>query len=233
MANFVRHETIMDFETKPRLGMGIYTPREIADILRLPYAKVSRWISAYWDGDLGEEFGRKYSWKVNGSKAVSFHTFVELYVMMQFSEAGVKPKKILEAHKVLSKELNTAFPFAMKSVLTKICTDGGKIYQDENGVIVSLDGTRQLNLEFIRGFFKKLEFGDGEMASRYWPLGRKKSVVIDPTRKFGHPILEPTNIYPETLYGLYKAGDPIPYIAAIYEVSEHQVKHAIEYCQAA
>src|SRR5690554_5043245 len=161
----------MIFENKPQLGLGIYTPAEISQILRLPYYKVNRWIDKYWDGELGQEFEKRYSWKTENSKAVSFHTMVEFYVMMQFSDAGVKTRKVLEAHKELSKSFNTKFPFALKEVLDGINTDGKRIFFSLNDNTITLDGTKQLNMEFINLFFKKLDFDANNLASKLWPLG--------------------------------------------------------------
>lgn len=53
--------------------------------------------------------------------------------------------------------------------------------------------------------------------------------MIDPERKFGHPVLEMKNIFPETIYGHYKAGAPIEYISYIYKVTEKEVRDAIEF----
>lgn len=221
----------MNFENTLQLGIGVYTSSEIAQILRLPYHKVNRWIDKYWDGELGQEFESRYSWKTDNSKAVSFHTLVEFYVMVQFAEAGVKTRKVLEAHKELSKGYNTAFPFALKKVLTGIKTDGKKIYLDKDGSTISLDGTKQLNLDFIRIFFMKLDFNSDHIASQLWPIGRNKAILVDPQRKFGHLVIEGTNIFPETIYQLHQSGDPIDYIA--YELELKQINDAIEYCSAA
>ena len=194
---------------------------------------MSRWIDKYWDGELGVEFEKRYSWKIENSKAVSFHTLVEFYVMMQFAEAGVKTRKVLEAHKELSQIYSTPFPFALKEVLDGINTDGRKIYFTSNGNTITLDGTKQLNLEFIKVFFRNLEFDANNLASRLWPLGKKNSILIDPERRFGHPVLNDKNVYPETIYGHFKAGDPVEYISHVYELTEKEVQDAIEYMQAA
>jgi len=223
----------MIFENKPQIGLGIYTPAEIAQILRLPYYKVNRWIDKYWDGELGHKFEQRYSWKTDNSKAVSFHTLVEFYVMMQLADAGVKTRKVLEAHKELSQFFNTNFPFALKEVLDGINTDGKRIFFRVNDATITLDGTKQFNLEFIKVFFKKLEFDGNNLASKLWPLGREKSILIDPSRKFGHPVLELKNIYPETIYGHFKAGDPIEYISYVYELTDKEVRDAIEFITAA
>lgn len=221
------------FEDSLKIGNGIYTVGEISRILRLPYAKVSAWLKRYWDGRLGEAYSRNYSWKVNDTKAVGFHTLVEFYVMMQFSEAGVRPVQVLHAHMELSSMYGTAFPFAKKEVLESIQTDGKKIFLKTPKGMITLDGTRQLNLEFIEMFFRKLEFGAGQLATSFYPLGKEKSIIVDPKRQFGHPVIGGANIYPETIYNLHKAGEPDSFIAFTFEISEQEVLDAIEYCNQA
>lgn len=223
----------MNFENKPEIGSGIYTATEIANILRVPYRKVYTWMNKYWDGKIGKEFGSKYSWDINGTRAVSFHTFIEFYVMMRFSEAGVKPKQVLEAHTELSKMYRTAFPFARKEVLKGIRSDGKHIFLKTIAGTIELNGAKQFNLDLIKIFFVNLEFDKDNLASRFWPIGKEKSILVDPTRGFGHPVIEGKNIFPEIIYSHHKAGDPIAYIAHVYQISESEVNHALEYCKAA
>jgi uncharacterized protein (DUF433 family) len=214
------------------IGNGIYTLREISQILRLDYQKVYRWLNKYWDGELGAEFQQSYSWSVDSSKAVGFHTLIEFYVMMQLAEAGVKTKQVLKAHEALGKWSNTPSPFAQREVLENMRTDGKKVYFEIGDHSVALDGTWQLNLDFIKIFFKNLDFGNDLMAERFWPLGREKAISVDPKRKFGQPVINGTNIYPETIFNLYKGGESEEYIAFLYEINIRQVQDAIEYCQA-
>src|SRR5689334_16929335 len=110
----------MSFENTLSIGNGIYTVPDVANILRLPYCKVNKWLNEYWDGRLGKAFKTQYSWRVESTRAVGFHTLVEFYVMMQFSEAGVKPGEVLKAHHELSKSYDTLFPFARKQVINNI-----------------------------------------------------------------------------------------------------------------
>jgi uncharacterized protein (DUF433 family) len=223
----------MVLENKLDIGTGIYTIPDVSAILRLPYHKVNLWVNKYWDGVLGKEFENQYSWAIDNTKAVSFHTLIEFYVLYQLAESGVKTRQVLTAHVELSRYFNTIFPFAQKSILENIKTDGHRVYFNLNGSILSLDGTKQFNLSFIEIFFKNLDFDDEFLASRFWPLGKKKSIVIDPKRQFGHPVIGKTNIYPETLFNLYKGGEPIDFIAFIYEIEKQQVKDAIDFCSAA
>lgn len=223
----------MNFENKPKIGLGIYTASEIAKILRIPYIKIYTWMNKYWDGKIGKDFGSKYSWDISGKRAVSFHTFIEFYVMMRFSEAGVKPKQVLEAHTELTKMYHTAFPFARKEVLKGIKSDGKHIFLKTREGIIELNGTKQFNLNLIEIFFINLEFDEDNLASRFWPMGKEKSILVDPKRRFGQPVIDGKNIYPEIIFNHHQAGDPIPYIAYVYQISEAEVCHALEFCKAA
>lgn len=223
----------MNFENKPQIGIGIYTASEIARILRIPYRTVYTWMNKYWDGTLGRNYGSNYSWINNGSRSVSFHTFIEFYVMMRFSEAGVKPKQVIEAHKELARMYKTAFPFALKEVLQGINSDGKHVYLKTKQGIIELNGTKQFNLDLIQLFFINLEFDNDNLASKFWPIGKEKSILIDPERRFGHPVIDGKNILPEVIFNHYKAGDPVAYIAHVYKLSEQEVNNALEYCRAA
>jgi len=217
------------FENKLQLGNGIFTTQEIAQILRLPYHKVRKWITQYWDGELGDFYEKNYSWSINNSKAVGFHTLIEFYVMMQFAEAGVKTREVLNAHKELSLFYNTNFPFAQKEVLDNIHTDKSKIYLNQNGDTISLDGSKQFNLDIIKVFFQNLDFDNDMLASRFWPLGKNHKIVCDPHHKFGQPVISGTNIQSEVIYKMYLANEPIAFIASVYEITSKDVKDAIEF----
>jgi len=221
------------FENKLQLGNGVYTVPEIAHILRMPAHKVRRWISSYWDGELGKVYEQNYSWKIGDNKAIGFHTLVEFYVMVQFAEAGVSIRKILTAHQILATQHLTIFPFAIKEVLDNVTTDGKKIFIKQGEHVLTLDGTKQLNLDFIKMFFKKLDFDNEMLASRFWPLGKEKEIVCDPHHRFGQPVIDGTNIQAEAIYRMHLANEPVKFIAQLYEISTSEVKHAIEFYKSA
>jgi uncharacterized protein (DUF433 family) len=223
----------MDFENKLQINNGIYTMPDISKILRIPYYKVNKWVNCYWDERLGSLFENKYSWTVENTKAVSFHTLIEFYVLYLLGEAGVSTRNVLNAHIELSKDFNTPFPFAQRSILQGMNTDGRKVFFENKDGIIELDGKKQFKIEFIKTYFKNIDFDSDLLATRFWPLGKERNIIVDPQRQFGHPVIGSTNIYPETFYNLYKAGEPIEFIAFTYEVDSKLVKDAIEYCQAA
>jgi uncharacterized protein (DUF433 family) len=218
----------------PQLGEGIYTLPDIGQILGIPYHKVHKWIKDYWDTILANDFDHAYSWHDGKSRAVGFHTLIELVVFSQLNEAGIKPRDILKAHKELSNKFNTAFPFATSKVVKNIYTDSFKIYfKEDYESIYSLDGKNQFNLKFIEDFFKNIDFGDDELAARFWPLGRKHSIVVDPQHQCGQPVINGTNISADAINTMHLSGDKIEFIAYLYNLKSKQVKDAIEFCNQA
>lgn len=219
-------------QTEPMLGSGIYTMPDISLILGIPYRKVSRWISKFWDDRFGSRYGHAYSWSVDLTKAVNFHTLIELYIFYQLAEQGVSTRELLNAHEILSLHYDTPYPFATKSVLEGVRTDGKKVlFQQKDGSIFSVDATKQFNLEFVIEFFKNLDFDSDLLASRYWPIGKNKSVVCDPHHQFGKPVIEGTNIQSEALFRMHLGNEPLSFIAMLYELPEEKVAHAIAFHQ--
>lgn len=222
----------MKFENQAEIGYGIYTLPDLARILNLEYHKVQRLLNEYWDKRFADDFGSKYSWSVGKSSAVSFHTLIEFYIFYQFKGAGISTQKILKAHRELALIKDTPFPFANSKILERIHCIGKKIvFEIREDDIIDLDSTKQLNLKFIKDFIKKLDFDKNNIAKRLYPLGKKNSVIVDPKNQFGQPTILGTNLFPETIYHLYKNKETKKFISASYGISTKQVADAIEYCE--
>ena len=224
---------MIPFENKLQLGTGIYTYPDIAHVLGMPYRKVQQWIRTCSEAALGKEYQRHYTREDDLTKAVSFHTMIELFIFHQLNEAGVTPKRILEAHKELAALYNTPFPFATKEILEGLQSDGKQVLLKlKDGSILSMNGTKQFNLAFVLEFMKKLDFRD-DLVSRFWPMGKDRTIVCDPKRQFGHAVVGQTNILPHVLAGMHKGGDTIKLIAATYSLTPKAVKDAIAFCKMA
>lgn len=212
----------------PTIGEGIFTTRDIANILDLDPNKTRRWLNHYWDGRFGN-----YSWKINNSKAVNFSTLIEFYITLQLSEQGIPNKNIFKAHSELSDIFDTAYPFARQEILDNLRCDGKQLFLNTANGVISIDGSKQLNLNFIKAFFKNLEFGEDKLPSKLYPKGKNKAIVVDPKRQFGHPVIKNTNIYPETIFNLFKAGESPKFLAHTFSLTKKEITDAIEYCEAA
>lgn len=218
---------------KNALGHGIYTSTDIAQLLGIPRRKVARYLKNYWDDRLGKElFNDSYSWQSESGKvkAVNFYVLIELYVCFKLQEFGVKPKRVLEARKNIAQETKTQYPFATSKVLT----DNSKIWYKFQDSIIDADGTRQTNFKaIISDYVKNIDFDEQEQAVKFYPNGRKSSVVINPQHQFGQPTIEGTNINTETIYSMYKSGESIESIIYLYDLDKKSVKDIINFYQKA
>lgn len=209
------------------LGTGIYTIPEVATILNLPQSKVRRWMSEYWNESFIREDNFKFSDGTGRELVTNFHTLIEFFTFYQLRLNGVSAQKIVTAHEVLANFLKTNYPFATSNILT----DGKNVlFNGEIGEIIKADKTLQIVIkEVFEPFCRKIDFDKNQLAERFFPLGKKHEVIIDPHRQFGQPVIGTTNILTETVFHLYKGGESTNVIANIYDLTLEQVKDAIYY----
>jgi uncharacterized protein (DUF433 family) len=219
---------------QPLIGQGIYTVPEIAKILRLPYRQIRYWFDEYVKLRLQTQQDYKYYFASSKHDTVNFYSLIEAYVFYQLKVRDIKTKRALEAHDILSKRYNTPYPFAM----TELLTSGADVLfraNEDKEVLIKADRSGQSKIkEVVQHFSKDIEFsGKGGLAELYYPLGKNKSVVVNPKQQFGQPVIKGTNILAETLYDLHLSGENISNIAKIYNLPLSNVKAALEYMQAA
>lgn len=220
--------------SKPTINRGIYTISDVSKILHIPDAKVRRWVDEYWDTKFsGFSENDHYSWNSGNGKVLDFYTMIEIYIFSELRESGVKIKDIVQAHEELANHYKTPFPFSNKDVVKGLKTDGKKVYFKFKDGIISLDGTKQFNLEVVKDFFKKVDFNSEMLVSKFYPLGKKKNVVVDPQIKFGQPVLKSTGISVDTIYDLFLSGEKLELIAFLYNLEVKDVRDAVKYCKSA
>lgn len=207
---------------------GIYTISDISMILNLPGKNLRRWTKDYWNARFAKGLDFQYSVGEGRERTLNFYALIEFYTFYQLKEYGVPTRQILKAHEALSRDLNTAYPFATQNILT----DGNRVlFSPEKELIVDADGSRQINIKrMLDPFCKKIDFGtDNKLAVRFWPKGKKSSIIVDPKHHFGQPVINGTNITAEVLYSLYTAGESINFIATLYDIDKKSVVDAIDF----
>lgn len=208
---------------EPRIGEGVYLTADVAEILQLPYSKVRRWMLELWDKRLSEH--GKYSFGSSNNRAVNFYTLIEFYTFYQLRQKGVGVSKILNAHKIISKDLQTHYPFA-----TNIRTDGKEIWYDYLDELVNANGKQQLDLKAVlEPFLHKIEFGKNNLAEVFYPLDKSKNVVVDPKRQFGQPTINGRGLRIETIKRLFNGGESKKNICLLYDLKPSEVDDALKY----
>jgi hypothetical protein len=119
---------------KPKLGEGVYTAPDASIILDIPQYKIRRWIAKYWEMDFYDF--NVYTWGEGREKGFNFYTLMELIAVNSFREIGLSFRKIKKAHEILSKLMNTPYPFAS----SKLLGDKKNIFLDQDNVdLLGLD----------------------------------------------------------------------------------------------
>lgn len=216
---------IKNKKTYLKIGEGIFLIKDISDITGLKYQTVRRWLFEFWNNRFGKEFG-EYSYGDSRNKAINFNTLIEFIVFAKLREEGMSAQKIQKHHVALSKELKTPFPFAK----SKIHTDGKDLWYELENELSKLNGKKQLSIKKILApFLKNIEFDEHQIAKRYFPLGKKHKVVVDPKHQFGQPTILGTNIKTDVIYSLYKSKESKKNICELYNLQIKQVNDVISY----
>ena len=209
-----------------KLGNGIYTVPDLALILQLPKAKVRRWLTDFYGQRLAHSNGN-YSWGEGRERATDFLTLIEFYVFYRLREQKLSAGKILKAHKHMSKELKTRYPFASYKLLVD---EKNILYGIDEDTWVQANKTNQIVIhKMIENFFQKIDFSEKDLARRFWPLGKDHNIVVDPHHQFGQPVIHGTNVAAATIYSMYESGEAPSTIGILYDLTEQQVADAIEF----
>lgn len=218
---------------RPTIGEGIYNIPEAARILNIPTQKVGLWIRKYWELEfLRSTQGKKniYTWGETRDRGFNFYTLIELIAVKSFRDIGLSFKKIKLAHEILSTVLDTPYPFANSILLS----DGRTIFLDqENADLLGIDNKLQYSFkEIVSPYCKKLEFNSKtNLAKRFWPLGKDKSIIIDPHHSFGQPVVLGTNITTYSILKYLQAGESKEFVAKIFEIKTKMIDDVIQFGQ--
>lgn len=202
-------------------------PVDVSQILHLPKSTVRHWMSEYWDNRIATRRGSTYSFGAKGNKAIDFLTLMEFYTFYQLRKKGVSVKKIIDAHEEIGKVYNTRFPFALSK---KISSGQNKVWYEYLDEMICADGKHQLTLKkVIEPFLSKIEFNDGQLASRFSPLGNGRFVVVDPKIQFGEPVISGTRITTSTIFKLLRGGERKEHIALLYDLPQAAINDVEEF----
>lgn len=225
------------------LGKGVYSIPQAARIIHSDTRSVRRWVSGYETLRLhrvsppiiiSEIAGNK------GEEVLTFQQLIEILFIKLFREHEVSMLTIRAAAKRASLTFNTPHPFAVKGLQT----DGKDIFHltedqvnqstgneesiSKRQLAQDLKNGQMVLLDFAQSYFRKIDY-DKVDAARYWPLGKDRSVVIDPLRAFGQPIDMKNRVPTKALYSMFKGGDSAETISNWYGTTLCAVYDAIEF----
>ncbi len=210
------------------LGHGVYTPREAARLVGETPQQVLRWTRGSGPSD---PLWPAYYQFIDDSTEISFLDLVEIRVVSAMRKSGISLQSIRYAIDFAQEKLNVAHPLSSR----EFKVDGSEILMDaieNDGEYISLSKKRpgqKVFREIVRQSLNDLEY-DGDYVSRWRPRNHK-SVVIDPSRNFGDPILDSFGISTSMLHREAKEFNDLNYLSEIYEIPLQVVRQAVAFEQ--
>jgi uncharacterized protein (DUF433 family) len=167
------------------------------------------------------------------SGSLSFVNLTEVLALTGFRQSGVSMQRVRRALEYVKQEMRVEHPLATQRILS----DGVELfweYQERHrGEIVLVNivrGGQRAFPETVMRYLREIEWGKDTVASRWWPGAHEAgsgSVVVDPRRAFGSPVIARTGIRTEDVFLRFSAGEPLSELARDYGLTRDQAEAAI------
>jgi uncharacterized protein (DUF433 family) len=214
------------------VGKGLYSAREAAHIIRVPANKLRRWMFGYHSK--GVDYDGLWEREIREPGVISFHDLLELKLVYEFRQHGLSLAVIREAARIAREEFHTSYPFARQH----FHTDGKRVFleaaEQVNVHLVDVISKQYVMDKVYRpSFLASIDYSSLGDAERWYPMNDDhhpdKSIVLDPQRAFGKPILTESGVPTRVLYDAYRLNEPVEVIAANYAVTPEEVKQGVLY----
>jgi uncharacterized protein (DUF433 family) len=225
------------------LGVGIYSRADAARLLRMTPQRLSRWVKGYTYWIRSRRDARRIRRPpvvktdlpvVGGMLALSFLELMEIRVVRALVEKGVPLQRVRVAARRISDQLGTPHPFAHQRVFT----DHEQVFvavarDDAQPDLLQVTG-RRASLQVVAGpvlssYVQEIDFDESTaLAERWWPLGKRVPVVLDPRLAFGAPVIEGTATRTAAVRH-FARGESVPVLARAYEIDQKRVRAALRF----
>ncbi|HUU85616.1 MAG TPA: DUF433 domain-containing protein [Phycisphaerae bacterium] len=225
----------MSGDLSPYLGVGIYGVAEAARLTDVRAQRIRRWLEGYTFSCAGKLHASPPVWRrqlpdVDGTLALGFLDLIEVRFVDAFRRHGVTWRTIRRAAERARVLFDNEHPFCTESFQT----DGRSIFAeviDETGETSLIDVVKS-QYAFKRMLQPYLYIGlefQADQLVRWWPLGMRRRVVIDPRRAFGQPIVAKEGVPTAILAGAVQLEQSVAEVADWYEVDPRSVRDAVEF----
>lgn len=218
------------------IGAGTYSLAEAQRLTGIPRRRIRRWTEGYEFTSSGR---RRWSPPIVASwvrelvdePALTFGDLIEIRFLDAFLEHGVSWRSIRVAARRAQEFLGRHRPFSSRIFKT----DGRTILAE---IVTPADDPALLDLVHNQWEFRNvvspmlyagIEFNDEQEASRWWPLGERSGVVLDPLRSFGAPIVDEVGIRTDLLAQSARVEGSQRAAAEVWEVPLHAVRRAVRF----
>ena len=218
------------------IGRGIYSVADAARLTKVSRGRASRWLRGYTYRS-GEDFRESGPvWRsdlppVDGQLALSFLDLIEVRFVDAFLKNGVPWKTIRSAAINAMEYFGQGHPLSNK----RFKTDGQSIFLEvvrSTGDVDLLDMAKN-QYAFRRvispSLYTGLDFSESNVAVRWWPLGQRRRIVIDPNRSFGRPIISKSGVPTGVIAAAVRTEGSVSRVAKWFEIDQVSAKAAMAF----
>jgi len=222
---------------QPKEGWRIknaYTIRQAARLAGTSPATVRRWLHGY--DQPGHTMKPVFGEDLEGTESaaiVSFLQLAEIVVVAAFRSRLIPLERLRRAHSFAEEQLGLSYPFATHNFKT----DGAHILHEFNErqpvdqSLLALDMRGQWVMPItVTERIDRFDF-DKLWAVRWFPEGREIPIVIDPRVAGGKPTVANKGVRVAIIYGRYRAGESVEFIAADFGIKPESVEVIVNQVQ--
>ncbi|RSK35986.1 DUF433 domain-containing protein [Hymenobacter metallilatus] len=217
------------YQEREAYRLPLYSARQVARLTGLAATTVTTWTRAA-DALV----------QPAGAEALSFLNLVEVHVLAAIRhQHGLPLQRVRHAVQFVRQELGADHPLAQH----EFETDGVDLFvralEDEN-LLINASRRGQMTIrQLVEAYLRRIERAPDGFPLRLFPVygsgpgfapdGLPTLIAVDPTIAFGRPVLTENYVPVDVVANMYRAGDPVPDIAAEYGLSVQSVEEAIRY----
>lgn len=220
------------------IGTGIYPLNQAARLVGAEPRALRRWVQGYSRQYKGEKVRSEPLWETQlkdeglPEDVIGFRDLLELRMVSAFVRHGVDLKVIRATVDAASKNFGRDYPLTNQQFLT----DGKRIFLQ--AIELATGEPRMIDVlrkQFVfsdiikPSLYAGIEYG-AEGAIRWFPLGKRKTIVLDPALQFGTPVVAQAGVPTDTIYASYLAeGRDKDMVARVFDLTPRMVADAVEF----
>lgn len=164
---------------------------------------------------------------------LGFRDLIEARIVRGLRSLGIGLPTIRQCLARAVEVVEDTHPFSTR----RFKTDGRRIFleitdrltpDESDAALIDLKSRQRVFQTIVAPSFVDLSF-DANVASRWWLLSNKRTIVLDPERSFGQPIVAENGVPTARLAQAAKAEGSVARVARLFELKASIVRDALKF----
>lgn len=216
--------------TDAGFGIGAYSLAEAGKLLHISPTTIRRWLFGYSYDHHGPRTEQEPLWRPQygfdqEEPLLGFRDLLEARIVRGFREMHIGLPTIRACLEFAREVVDDDHPFSTR----RFKTDGRRLFLEaKDGRLIDLKDRQHVFRKIVEPSFVDLDF-DADAASRWWLLPKKRTIVLDPARSFGQPIVAENGVPTSRLAQAVEAEGSLERVAQLYELRPALVRDALAF----